>query len=219
MSTRWEYKDTNDLYCVHAYGSDNTTSVKTDPHQIEYRFQNSAGTEFRWHRPAEKGTTLVGKAVFPVDITNQDRSKISQVKFYLTYSGKEADRDSVTHIVCDINSSRDISGVALICGFLIQADENPAGSAGYGNNQTLQWDVYKETINIVAGGQTFIRQLPPEHIRKQSDAQVLQPKQIPFYYWRMEGPDTFRPGDVLEFSFRFVTQPFAKAPVGVRATS
>lgn len=219
MSTRWEYENTNDLYCVHAYGTNNTTTDRTDPHQIEYRFQNSAGTEYRWHRPAEAGTSLVGKAVFPVDIPNQDRSKMSQIKFYLTYSGEEAERDSVTHIVCDMISSREIKGLELICGFLIQADENPNGSAGYGNNQTLQWDVYKEPITIAEGGQTFIRQLPPEHIKKQAAAQVLQPRQIPFYYWRMEGLDTFRPGDEIEFSFRFVCQPFAKAKVGVHATS
>lgn len=216
---RWQYKDTNDLYCVHAFMSDNTTSEKTNPRQIEYRFQNSTGTEFKWHRPALPGDILTGKAIFPKEITTQDKTKMSQLKLYLNYSPKSADKDSVTHVVCDINSSRAINGLELISGFLLQADENPNGSPGYGNNQTLQWDVYKEPINLVKGMNSFVRQIPPEHIKKQAEAQFLMPRHPAFFYWRMEGPNTFQPGDEIEFSFRFLSQPFIEAPVGKHATS
>lgn len=213
---RWQYKDTNDLYCVHAFASNNTTSEKTNPKQIEYRYQNAAGVELKWHRPALPGGTLTGKAIFPVEITDQSRAKMSQLKFYLTYSALKAYKDSVTHVVVDMKSSREIKGLELICGFLSQADENPNGSPGYGNGQTLQWDVYKEPVTLEKGLQRFIRQIPAEHIKKQADAQMKQPRIPAFYYWRMEGLDTFRPGDEIEFSFRFVSQPFVEAKVGTR---
>ncbi|MDQ0168768.1 hypothetical protein [Paenibacillus tundrae] len=124
----------------------------------------------------------------------------------------------MTHVICDLKSSRDISGLELISGFLIQADDKPAGGALYGNNQGLQWDVYREPINLTTGVQTFVRALPPEHIKKQSDAQRFQPRHHAFYYWRMEGVNTFRPGDEIEFSFRFISQPFIEAPIGVRSS-
>nr|WP_154895289.1 hypothetical protein [Paenibacillus xylanexedens] len=213
---RWVYRDTKDLICMHVASSDNTTSVKTDSKQVEYRFTNAAGTEFKWHRPAEAGSELTGKAIFPVDITTQDKTRMSQLKLYLNYSPLSAYRDSVTHIVCDIKSSRAINGLELICGFLIQANEN--GDPSYGNNQTLQWEVFREPINLVAGKQTFIRAIPADHIKKQADAQVFQPRHSPFYYWRMEGANTFQPGDEIEFSFRFVSQPFIDAPIGTRAS-
>jgi hypothetical protein len=214
-TTRWVYQDTRDLICVHVAASDNTTTALTDSQQIEYRFENSAGTEFKWHRPAEVGSQLTGKATFPREITTQDPSRMSQVKIYLNYPPKTADRDGVTHVICDMKANRDIKGVQLIYGFLIQMNEN--GGPAYGNNQELQWDVYKETINLTAGTQRYPRQIPGEHIRKQADAQMFMPRHTPFFYWRMEGPNTFRPGDEIEFSFRFVSQPFAKARVGVRS--
>lgn len=218
--TRWRYRDTNDLITPHAFSSDNTTSEKTNPRQIEYRYQNTAGNEFKWHRPASVGDSLAGKAIFPVEINNQDRSKMSQLKIYLNYSPKSADRDGVTHVVCDIKSSRAIEGLELICGFLIQADDNPSsGYGGYGNNQGLQWDVYKDPIDLIKGTQTLIRAIPAEHIKKQADAQSFQPRNFSFYYWRMEGLNAFRPGDEIEFSFRFVSQPFIEAPVGTRSTT
>jgi len=201
---------------MHVASSDNTTSVKTDSKQVEYRFMNAAGTEFKWHRPAEAGSELTGKAVFPPEITTQDRTKMSQLKFYLNYSPKSAERDSVTHVVVDIKSSRAINGLELICGFLIQANEN--GDPAYGNNQTLAWDVFKEPIDLAAGTQRFVRQLPADHIKKQADAQSFMPRHSPFYYWRMEGVNTFQPGDEIEFSFRFVSQPFVEAPVGTRSS-
>ena len=214
--TRWTYRDTNDLRCVHVGNSDNTTSEKSNQKQVEYRFENSAGVESKWHRPAEAGEVLTGKAVFPKEITTQDITKMSQVKIYLNYPPISAYKDGVTHVVCDIKSSREIKGIELICGFLIQADDILGPT--YGNNQGLVWDVYKEPINLVEGVQTFIRTLPADHIKKQANAQKFQPRHVPFYYWRMEGKNTFRPGDEIEFSFRFVSQPFIEAPVGVRSS-
>lgn len=213
---RWEYRDTKDLLTPHA-GSSNNTPSKTDQKQLEYRYQNSAGTEKLWHRPASAGETLTGKAIFPSEITDQDRTKMSQLKIYLNYPPMRADRDGVTHVVCDIKSSRAINGLELICGFLIQADDVLGPT--YGNNQGLQWDVFKEPINLVAGEQRFVRGIPAEHIKKQSDAQRFQPRHLAFYYWRMEGVNTFQPGDVIEFSFRFISQPFVEAKVGTRFIS
>lgn len=215
--TRWQYRNTNDLITPHASSSDNTTTATTDMHQVEYRFQNAAGTEFKWHRPATAGSELTGKGVFPSDITTQDRTKMSQVKIYLDYSPLSAYRDGVTHVECTIKSSRAINGLELINGFLIQAVD--VGGIWYGNNQGLQWDVFKEPINLVAGTQTFIRAIPAAHIKKQADAQAFQPRHLAFYYWRMEGVNTWRPGDEIEFSFRFISQPFIEAPVGVRSSS
>lgn len=213
--TRWVYKDTRDLRCVHVGTSDNTTSEKSNQMQVEYRYENSAGVESKWHRPALPGEVLTGKAVFPVEIANQDRTKMSQIKLYLNYPPMNAYKDGVTHVVCDIKSSRAIRGIELICGFLIQADDVLGPT--YGNNQGLQWDVFREPINLDEGMQTFVRALPADHIKKQANAQSFQPRHVPFYYWRMEGAGTFRPGDEIEFSFRFVSQPFIDSPVGVRS--
>ncbi|WP_340014665.1 hypothetical protein [Paenibacillus sp. FSL K6-1318] len=215
--TRWIYKDTEDLCCVHAGMSDNTTDQKSNPKQVEYRFQNAAGVESKWHRPALKGSTLTGKAIFPAEISTQDVTKMSQLKLYLNYPPINAYRDGVTHVVCDIKSSRKIGGLKLIYGFLIQADDvlGPA----YGNNQKLQWDVYTEPIKLEEGVNNFARAIPIEHIRKQESAQRFQPRHVPFFYWRMEGANTFRPGDVIEFSFRFISQPYVQAKVGVRSSN
>lgn len=214
--TRWVYKDTKDLRCVHVGTSDNTTSEKSNQMQVEYRYENGAGVESKWHRPALPGSELTGKAIFPVEIANQDRARMSQLKLYLNYPPMNAYTDGVTHVVCDITTSRDISGLELICGFLVQADDVLGPT--YGNNQGLQWDVYREPITLKKGiVNKFIRALPADHIKKQANAQIFQPRHVPFYYWRMEGADTWRPGDEIEFSFRFVSQPFIEAKTGVRS--